>query len=176
MRSYTWHQQLVSISCENLFIYLFISPSHDFQHKLRMNEWMNERTDGGGREGMNEWMNEWMNERTNERTDGRASERASEGGNEWMTEWTNERARERERERTSKWVREGVRVCQADFVGVWMNLSADIKLTSVSSNAVRLLITVHLLKLTKMVKICFDWNQCKSLHKQSLSLNRTGSQ
>ena len=22
---------------------------------------------------------------------------------------------------------------------------------------------------TKMVKICFDWNQCKSLHKQSLS-------
>ena len=57
-----------------------------------------------------------------------------------------------------------------------MNLSADIKLTSVSSNAVQLLITVQLFKLTKMVNICFDWNQCKSLHKQSLSLNRTGSQ
>ena len=57
-----------------------------------------------------------------------------------------------------------------------MNLSADIKLTSVSSNDVQLLITVQLFKQTKMVKICFGWNQCKSLHKQSLSLNRTGSQ
>ena len=57
-----------------------------------------------------------------------------------------------------------------------MNLSADIKLTSVSSNAVQFLITVQLFKLIKMIKICFDWNQCKSLHKQSLSLNRTGSQ
>ena len=45
-----------------------------------------------------------------------------------------------------------------------MNLSADIKLTSVSSNAVQLLITVQLFKLTKMVKICFYWNQRKSLH------------
>ena len=57
-----------------------------------------------------------------------------------------------------------------------MNLSANIKLTSISSNAVQLLITIQLFKLTKMVKICFDWNQCKSLHKRSLSLNRTGSQ
>ena len=57
-----------------------------------------------------------------------------------------------------------------------MNFSADIKLTSVSSNAVQLLITVKLFKQTKMVKIRFDWNQCKSLHKQSLSLNRTDSQ
>ena len=57
-----------------------------------------------------------------------------------------------------------------------MNLSADIKLTSVSSNDVHVLITVQLFKQTKMVKICFDWNRCKSLHKQLLSLNRTGSQ
>ena len=57
-----------------------------------------------------------------------------------------------------------------------MNLSADIKLTSASSNAVQLLITVQLFKLTKIVKICFDWNQCKSLHKRSLSQNCTGSQ
>ena len=57
-----------------------------------------------------------------------------------------------------------------------MNLSADIELTSVSSNAVQLLITVQLFKLTKMVKLCFDWHKCKSLHKQSLSLYRTGSQ
>ena len=28
---------------------------------------------------------------------------------------------------------------------------------------------------TKMVKICFDWNKCKLLHKQLLSLNGTGS-
>ena len=55
-----------------------------------------------------------------------------------------------------------------------MNLSADIKLTSVSSNDVHVLITVQLFKQTKMVKICFDWNQCISLHKQSLPLNRTG--
>ena len=58
-----------------------------------------------------------------------------------------------------------------------MNLSADIKLTSVSSNDIQLLITIQLFKQTKMIKICFDWNQCKSLHKQSikqsLSLNRT---
>ena len=54
-----------------------------------------------------------------------------------------------------------------------MNFSA-----SVSSNDVQLLITVQLFKQTKTVKICFDWNQCKLLHKQSLSLslNRTGSQ
>ena len=57
-----------------------------------------------------------------------------------------------------------------------MDLSADKKLTSVSSNDVQLLITVQLFKQTKMVKICFDWNQCKLLHKQSLSLNRAGSQ
>ena len=57
-----------------------------------------------------------------------------------------------------------------------MNLSADIKLTSVSSNDVQFLITVQLFKQTKMVKICFDWSQCKLLHKQSLSQNRTGSQ
>ena len=57
-----------------------------------------------------------------------------------------------------------------------MNLSANIQLTSVRSNDVQLLITVQLFKQTKMVKIGFDWNQCKSLHKQSLSLNRTGSQ
>ena len=56
-----------------------------------------------------------------------------------------------------------------------MNLSADIQLTSVSSDDVQLLITVQLFKQTKMVKLCFDWNQCKSLHKQSLSLNRTVS-
>ena len=57
-----------------------------------------------------------------------------------------------------------------------MNLSASIKLTSVSSTDVQLLITVQLFKQTKMVKISSDWNQCKLLHKQSLSLNRTGSQ
>ena len=51
-----------------------------------------------------------------------------------------------------------------------MNFSADIKLTSVSPNAVQLLITIQLFKQTKMVKICFDWNPCKSLHKQSLSV------
>ena len=56
-----------------------------------------------------------------------------------------------------------------------MNLSADIKLTSVSSNDVQLVITVQLFKQTKMVKICFDWNQCKSLHNQSLSLGVVGS-
>ena len=37
-----------------------------------------------------------------------------------------------------------------------MNFSADIKLTSVSSNAVQLSITVQLFKQTKMVKTCFD--------------------
>ena len=47
----------------------------------------------------------------------------------------------------------------------------NIKLASVSSNVVQLLITVQLFKQTKMVKICFDWIQCKFLHKQSLSLN-----
>ena len=57
-----------------------------------------------------------------------------------------------------------------------MNFSADIKLTSVSSNDVQLLFTVQLFKQKKVVKICFDWNQCKLLHKQSLSLNRTVSQ
>ena len=57
-----------------------------------------------------------------------------------------------------------------------MNLSAVIKLTSVSSHDVQLLITEQLFKQTKMVKLCFHWNQCKLLHKQSLSLNRTGSQ
>ena len=50
------------------------------------------------------------------------------------------------------------------------------KVASVSSNAVQLIIIGQLFKLIKMVKICFDWNQCKSLHKQSLSLNRAGSQ
>ena len=83
-----------------LFIYyLFISPSHDFQHKLRMNERTNERTDG--------------------RTSGRASERGREAGNEWMNEWaserTNEQVREggRERERVSDWFRE----CVNEFFG-----------------------------------------------------------
>ena len=35
-----------------------------------------------------------------------------------------------------------------------MNFSADIRLTSVSSNAVQLLITVQLFKQTKIVRIC----------------------
>ena len=50
------------------------------------------------------------------------------------------------------------------------------KVDFISSNDVQLLITVQLFKQTKMVKICFDWNQRESLNKQSLSLNRTGSQ
>ena len=136
---------LTPATCVNImrkFIYLFISPSHDFQQSE----------------------NEWMNERTNGRTDGRASERASD------------RASERGREGMNEWMSEGGRECLTDFVSVWMNLSADTKLTSASSNDVQLLITVQLFKQTKMVKICFDWNQCKLLHKQSLSLNPTGSQ
>ena len=113
MRSYTWHQQLVSISCESLFIYLFISPSHDFQHKVKMNEWKNEwtkertdgRTDEGGMEGGNEWMNE--------RTDGRAGE----GGKVWMNEWMNERERESTgtNEQVCEWVREGGREWVSDW-------------------------------------------------------------
>ena len=90
---------------------------------------------------MNEWMNEWTNEQMNDgRTDERTNERASERGREWMNEWMNEWASER----TSKWGREGETVCLTDFVSRWMNLSADIKLTSVSSNDVQLLITVQL--------------------------------
>ena len=56
-----------------------------------------------------------------------------------MNERASERAREREREReranerTNEQVSEGGRECLTDFVSVCMNLSADIKLTSVSS-------------------------------------------
>ena len=38
------------------------------------------------------------------------------------------------------------------------NLSAYIKLTSVSSNDVQRLITVQIFKQAKMAKICFDWH------------------
>ena len=112
MRLYTWHQQLVSISCESLFIYLFISPSHDFQHKVRVSEWMNEWTDGRAKERGNEWM------------DGRASAGGREGMNEWRNERTNERTSERERanertEQVSEWVREGGRERVSEWVSDW---------------------------------------------------------
>ena len=48
-----------------------------------------------------------------------------------------------------------------------MNLSADIKLTSISSNDGQLLITVQ----TMMIKICFDWNQCTRVLQKVLSLS-----
>ena len=79
-----------------------------------------------------------------------------------MNEWMNEKV--------SDWV--------SEWVNQWMNESANIKLTSVNSNDVQLLISVQLFKETKYkrVKICFDWNKCKLLHKQSVSVNRTSSQ
>ena len=91
-----------------LFIYLFNFPIAWFSTQNE-SEWMNERTDKVGREGMNEWLNERMNGRSGGRTDGRTGGRASEGGNEWMNEWMNERAIEREREieRTKEQVSEG---------------------------------------------------------------------
>ena len=92
-------------------------------------------------------MNERTNERTDGRKDGRAGGRAGKRGREWE--------RERERKKTNEQVREGRRECLTDFVNVWMSLSADIKLTSVSSNDVQILITVQLFKQTKMVKNMF---------------------
>ena len=64
-----------------LFIYLFIPPSHDFQHKV------------------SEWVNVWKNERTNEE---------GEGTNEWISERTNERLSEEVRECLIDWVSEWI--------------------------------------------------------------------
>ena len=85
---------LTPATCVNImrkYIYLFISPSHDFQHSQseRMNEWMNERTDGRMDERDREGGNEWMNERTNGRTDG-AREGWREGVSYWFRECVNE--------------------------------------------------------------------------------------
>ena len=100
MRSYTLHQQLVSVSCESLF-----------PHRMIFNtKWMSE------------WMNEWMNEWTNGRTD--------ERGREWMNEWTSERSSEREREReivrASKRTNEQVREGGSVWVISWVLVSVFI--------------------------------------------------
>ena len=96
-----------------------------------------------------EWMNEWMNERKNKRG-------ASERGNEWMSERASERMSKRGREGGSVWsdwfrerVNEFINGYKVDF-SKFKQCSTFNYYTAIQ---------------TKIVKIGFDWNQCKLLHK-----------